>query len=1018
MRKCSPLRCNPPAKLCMRLALSILTAGVILLGLPGKGWAGQVPASGAADYFEAQVRPVLVQRCIGCHSGHEPKGGLSLASRAGWQKGGQSGPVIVVGDPDNSLLIKAVRHAPRISAMPPGGQLTDREIAALALWIKQGAVDPRGEPGPAHPLLAGKHWSFLPLKPVAPPLVKNSTWVRTPLDRFVLAQLETRGLRPNPPADRRTLIRRATYDLLGLPPTPAEIAGFLADSSPNAYEKLIDRLLSSPRYGERWGRHWLDLVHYGDTHGYDKDKRRDNAWPYRDYVIAAFNQDKPYARFIKEQIAGDVLFPQSPEATVATGFLAAGPWDFVGNLELAEGTVEKDKTRLIDRDDMVATVMSTFTSTTVHCARCHDHKFDPIPQKDYYRLQAVFAGVERGDRPYSDAALMRRQIALQTRRVSLIVRRDALRVKINAIATPELTRLGAQLDADKKQLAVLPLPTVGAVSPTNGYHSAIASMPDVTKWVQVDLGGALPIEEVRLLPARPTDFPDTPGFGFPVRFRVAASNDPDFQNSVLIADQSQEDFPNPGDTRVRLHVPATSARYVRVTAERLWKRTNDYVFALAEMQIFSHGVNVAPGRPVSALDSIEGGRWGMRHLVDNFDSRNALPEPSDPAVALRTALEDRIAAGELARTRERDAQTDAVTRATLARIETQLTGIARELRTLRSTGMVYAVTPRAPRPIFLLARGDVEQKKEQVSPGALSCVPGLDADFHVTGLSEEGKGRAALAEWIANPQNILTWRSIVNRVWQYHFGHGIVETSSDFGRNGARPTHPELLDWMARWFLQNGQSFKKLHRLILLSAVYRQSSQNRADGARIDSDNHLLWRMNRRRLEAEEIRDSVLAASGKLDLRAGGPGFELFRFKDDHSPVYDYSGTDKVDDPRTFRRAVYEFSVRSVPDPFLESLDKPDPNSLTPVRNTTLTALQALTLRNDPFMVRQSAFFADRLRRYNAAPDRQINLAYQLLFGRDPSLRERGLLTAYAHRYGLDNACRLLFNMNAFVFID
>jgi hypothetical protein len=702
-----------------------------------------VPA-GESSAFAGRVAPLLRQRCVACHDGQKKRGGLDLSTRAGLVAGGKSGPAVVPGKAGQSLLLQKVNGpAPRMPKQGP--KLTAEDVATLARWIDAGAPWPDGltiaaEKRPS----GGDWWSLRPLSRPALPAVRGVAWVRTPVDAFVLAGLEARGLRPSPPADRLTLLRRATFDLHGLPPTPAEVEAFLEDDRPGAYAAVIERLLASPRYGERWGRHWLDVVHYGDTHGYDKDKRRDFAWPYRDYVIRAFNEDKPYARFVEEQLAGDVLFPGDPQGVIATGFVSAGPWDFVGHVELREGTVDKEKTRVLDRDDMVSNALATFNSLTVHCARCHDHKFDPIPQKDYYRLQAVFAGVDRGNR---------------------------------ATTTP--------------------------------------------------------------------------------------------------------------------------------------------------------------------------------------------PRQAGPA-----------------------------------------------------TGQVYAVLPVPPRPIWVLHRGNVEDRREPVTPGALACVPGPEPDFKLSPGSPEGARRAALARWIADPRNPLTWRSASNRVWQYHFGRGIVDTPNDFGRNGSPPTHPELLDWLACEFRDGGGSWKKLHRTILLSAAYQQASGHRPECAAADADNRLLWRMNRQRLDAEEVRDAVLAVSGKLDLRMGGPGFELFRFKDDHSPVYDHTALEKVHDPATYRRTVYRFTVRSVPNPFLESLDCADPNINTPVRNTTLTALQALALLNDPFMVRQAEYFARRLRGISGDAGGQVEAAYRLALGRPPRPDERSALAGYAGKHGLANACRLLFNLNEFVFID
>lgn len=859
------------------------------------------------DFFEIQIRPILVKRCYACHSAESKvtRGGLALDSRKGWQQGGSNGAVIMPKDAEHSRLLLAVQHAPGVPAMPPNGRLSEREIGALREWIQRGASDPRdGKPLPRS--ASNAYWAFQPIRRTPPPKVKQAAWVLNPIDAFILAKMESKGLSPSAQADKRTLLRRVTFDLTGLPPTQEELGAFLADRSPNAYEKVVDRLLASPRYGERWGRHWLDVAHYGDTHGYDKDKRRDHAWLYRDYVIRAFNQDKPYSRFIREQIAGDVLSPNGPEGVIATGFVVAGPWDFVGEVELAEGTVEKEKTRLLDRDDMVANTISTFNSVTIHCARCHDHKFDPIPQKDYYRLQAVFAGVERGDRLFAEGDT----------------------------------------------------PTGTGGSPSNGYHSGIETKPDVMKWVQIDLERAISLERIRLFPARPIDFPDTPGFGFPVRFRVEASFDPDFKSGVTLANHTESDFPNPGAIALDITVKGMTARYLRITATRLWKRTGDYVFAIAEAQVFSGGKNVARGAKVTALDSIEQGRWSTRYLVDGADSRNVFGQVS------------------------------------------------------------YAVVSRMPRPIAVLARGDVEQAGERVSAGALSCISALPSVFTGGLEGDEGARRLALADWIASPQNPLTWRSIVNRVWHYHFGRGLVDTPNDFGRNGSLPSHPELLDWLAVAFREGGESIKKLHRLIVLSRTYQQVSDNSPVKAKQDSDNRLLWRMNRQRLDAEELRDSVLATSGTLDLTMGGAGYDLFRFKDDHSPIYDHSDVTRVLDPKTWRRTVYRFTVRSVPNPFLEALDAADPNANTPVRNTTLTALQSLSLWNNAFMVRQAELFAVSLQKVSSEPQKQIEGAFLRAFARRPTPQEAQSCLRYSARFGLENLCRLLFNATEFLFVD
>ncbi len=970
--------------------------------------------------FREQVAPIFEMRCVHCHGAELPKGGLSLATREGLIRGGKNGPAVLPGQPGESLLLDAVSgDAP---AMPQKDKpLSKQQLESLRRWIEQGAMWPEGLVLRDRRFDGQGWWAFQPLNRPSVPTVRERAWVRTPVDAFILARLEAQGLHHSLEADRRTLIRRLTFDLHGLPPTPDEVDRFLGDDAPDAYERLVDRLIASPRYGERWGRHWLDVVHYGDTHGYDKDKRRDNAWPYRDYVIRSLNEDIPYARFIREQVAGDVLEPGDPRGVIATGFVAAGPWDFVGHVELGEQTVEKLKTRLIDRDDMVANTMSTFVSMTVHCARCHDHKFDPIPQRDYYRLQAVFAGVDRGDRPYDTREVDRRRHELDRQRRAASDRLAAIERRIAALARPGLVRLEAGLDALREQLAQAPRGGVGpkAISPSNGYHSAIRATPDVTAWVQVDLGRSLPIDEVRLIPARPVDFADTPGFGFPVRFRVEVSDDPEFgKGRTVVVDEERPDVPDFGDDPYVIAEGGRTARFVRVTATRLWKRSNDYVFALSELEVISQGENAARGASVSALDSIEGGLWGRAHLVDGFDSRHARPGPAAPASARRHRILARIQELERQRRREAETSIDPALRSDRDAARREIAELDVRIKGLPPGAMVYALRSHAPRPISVLRRGEVEQPGEAVGPGSLSCVPGLEAVF-ASNRGDEGQRRAALADWIASPANVLTWRSIANRLWHYHFGRGLVDTPNDFGRNGSRPSHPELLDWLAVELRDGGrQSLKAIHRLIVCSAVYRQSSRDDPASARVDADNRWLWRMNRQRLDAEALRDSVLAVSGTLDSTMGGPGFALFRFKDDHSPIYDHTAPEAIDNPQVRRRTVYRFVVRSVPNPFLDCMDSADPNINTPVRSTTITALQALALLNDLFVVKQSREFAHRLASIDGDPVRQIEAAFVRVLGRPPQPTERDALAAYARKHGLANACRLLFNTNEFLFVD
>ncbi|HEX2474727.1 MAG TPA: PSD1 and planctomycete cytochrome C domain-containing protein [Lacipirellulaceae bacterium] len=713
--------------------------------------ASAATAHASEELFRERVAPIFEARCIYCHSGTKPKGGLSLVSASDLAKGGESGAVIAAGQPDESLLLAYVSGDD--PQMPQEGKpLSSRDVAAIRDWIEHGARWPDGLQ------LADKRqydlnwWSLRPLiRPEVP--AGESVWIRTPIDAFILAKLNEHDLAPSPEADRRTLIRRLYFDLIGLPPPPEEVDAFVVEDDSQAYEKLVDRLLTSPQYGERWARHWLDVAHYGDTHGYDKDKLRPNAWPYRDYVIRAFNDDKPYTRFVEEQIAGDVLHPGTADGIIATGFLVAGPFDYVGQIEVAEGTLAKAITRNLDRDDMVSTVIGTFNSMTAHCARCHNHKFDPITQEDYYSLQAVFAGIDRAERVYR-------------------------------------------------------------------------------------------------------------GAGEPA--------------------------------------------------------TDEMVFAAAT---------------------------------------EFKPEGQ------------------------------------------------------------FTPTRGNPRPIHVLKRGNEKDPAAEVGPGTCSYFPQLESRFQPSAEIGEGARRAALARWLTDMRNPLTWRSIVNRVWQYHFGRAIVDSPNDFGRMGALPTHPELLDWLAAEFHDGPQSIKSLHRLICTSAVYRQASAGNPEFEKRDAGNQYLWRMNRRRLEAEAVRDSVLAVASKLNLEPGGPPFRAFGFTDDHSPHYRYAEHDP-DDPLSHRRSIYRLIVRSVPDPFMTTLDCADASATVAKRNETITPLQSLALLNNKFMVRMAEHFAARIEPMGQNDAERLTAAWRLALGREPDKSELSAVVQFADRHGLANTCRLIFNMNEFVFVD
>jgi hypothetical protein len=990
----------------------VLPITICLLVFP-IGWCG------GADAPSEKALEILERRCVSCHDAAGKKGGLSLVTRRELLAGGESGQLVVPGKPAESLLFDYVTGDKPL--MPKSGPpLTAEEIAALRAWIAEDAAWPVERVLEDKSLADTNWWSLKPLvRPKIPPIQNPKSPIQNPIDAFIVAKLDEFGLAQSPEADRRTLIRRLYFDLIGLPPTPAQVEAFMAQDDPRAYERLVDELLASPHYGERWARHWLDVVHFGETHGYDKDKLRPNAWPYRDYVIRALNSDKSYSRFIEEQIAGDVLYPETADGIEALGFISAGPWDFIGHAELPETKIDGKVARHLDRDDMVQNTTGTFLSLTVGCAQCHNHKFDPITQREYYQLQAVFAALDRNDKPYDrDPAIANRRRDLTTE----LSRLNAERTRINGLVSERGGEPLAELD---RRLAELAKSATGQKRPEFGYHSAIETQEDTIKWVQVDLGKPQQIAAIEYVACHDDFNGIGAGFGFPLRYKIEASNDAAFREGVrVLVDRTESDVQNPGVVPQRVDSLDETARYVRITTTKLAPRLpTDFIFALGELAVFgADGKNLAAGQPVTSLDSIEAPvRWQRANLVDGYYYGQASGAAAEIA-RVQQEREELVACA-----------VDEKTRRELSDVTAAIAKAEADLESLPAQQVVYAGTSfrgsgnfagtgGLPRPIHLLARGSVTQPGEVVEPGALACLPlrfgeGVD-------LASDGNRRAALARWISNPQNPLVWRSIANRVWQYHLGRGIVDTPNDFGRMGEKPTHPELLDWLAVEMRDGGQSLKKLHKLIVMSHTYRQASAppspppDAPNPSSVDADNRYLWRANRRRLEAEALRDAVLSVAGKLDQTMGGPSFQDFVIEHpEHSPHYQYHLHD-FDDPKSHRRSIYRFIVRSQPQPFMTTLDCADPSQRVDKRNESLSALQALATLNNGFMVTMSRHWAERISGETKNVDEQVLLAFRQALGRDPSADEQSTLAEFTRQHGIANACRLVLNLNEFAFVD
>jgi hypothetical protein len=886
------------------------------------------------------------------------------------------------------------------------------------------------------------HWAYRPLAGPPVPVVRQASWVRTPIDAFVLSALEARQLAPSPPAEARTWLRRVYFDLVGLPPTPAEMQAFLADRSSRARERVIEGLLASPRYGERWARHWMDAAHFAETHGHDQDRIRTNAWPYRDYLIASFNADKPYTRFVREQVAGDVLFPDDPQATVALGFLASGPWDESSLRDIREDTLDRQIARYLDRDDVVTTVMQTFASTTVQCARCHDHKFDPIPQQDYYALQAVFAGVDRANRVYDNdpQTHQRRQELLRTRRRVEQADRALL---LSEETQREVSDWERELAAVRPEWNVLTPQTFTATNGTilspqpDGSLLAGGNRPERDTYT---ITFEAPTEQVTALRLEVLTDPSLPHNG-PGRqdngnlhlseFVVLAAEPGRPEPSEVALSRASADFNQ--DNWTITHALDRQEN----TAWGVYPRVGQAHQAIFELKT---PLTAAPGSKLSVvLKQLHGGG----HLI----GRPRLSATSARAPSLPELLPADIQQVFAVPAAQRTEQQRALLGAHWLKDK-----ITRALAALPKPSLVYAAAAEFepdgglkpvgyPRPVHVLRRGEITRPLEPASPGALGCVNMLPARFTLPDHEAEGARRAALAQWLSDHDNPLVWRSIVNRVWHHHFGRGLVDTPNDFGRMGAAPSHPELLDWLAVWFRDEARgSLKQLHRLLLSSAVYAQASNIRSPGAdrgpartradssppraaslpsAVDADNRLLWRMNRNRLDAEQVRDAVLQMAGRLELRMGGPSDLQFDLKPGiHvTPLVDYTKFDP-ESAAGRRRGVYRFLFRTLPDPFMDALDCPAGDQLTPARNASVTVQQALALWNNAFVACHARHLAERLERDTRDLEGQVQRAFDLVLGRPCTGAERREFCAHVRRHGLANACRVLLNSNEFMFVN
>ncbi len=922
-----------------------------------------VSAATAPVDFVRDVRPIFQQHCYSCHGEKKQKSGLRLDIKSLAFKGGDNhAPDIIAGKAKDSPLIHFITSDDEDELMPPKGKLSSSEIGTLTAWINEGAVWPDGV-DLAKLEDRRDHWSFKPLSS------KEQRAKGGEIDAFIDAKLAEKSLHRSPEADPATWLRRVTFDLTGLPPTPEEVATFMSDLSgssdkSDSYAAAVERLLASPRCGERWAQHWLDVVRYADTHGFEVNTERPNAWPYRDYVIKAFNNDTPYDRFIKEQLVGDAM-----DQDAATGFLVTASVLLPG--QIGKDDQSKRLARQDSIDEIVVNIGQTFLGLSVGCARCHDHKFDPITAKDYYAMQAFVAGVEYGDRdlrtPEAEAA-----------------RAEAARLK------PRIAEI------DKELARFVPLVKSGAERPMiNARENADRFAPTKAKRVRFTIKATNNLEpcidelevfntsgENIALATAGTQRKSGGDIGVAERHELRFINDGRYGNgrSWMAAEKGK------GWVELEFAQEQTIERVV-------WGRDREGKFT----------DRLAIDYQIEISDSA--GQW---HTVADASDRQKF-DPNSKKLVKPTL--SGLSPDETKRAKP---------------LIQEKAAIEAKIKAAENAQKVFAGTFRMPDDIHLLNRGDPEQPKDPVTPAVLTAL----GDLKLPKESAEQQRRQALAEWIASPQNPLTARVMVNRIWQGHFGTGLVPTPSDFGHLGMKPSHPELLDWLAAEFIRSGWSVKHMHRLIVLSAAYRQRShgvveswmngkptlQNSTtpDPREIDADVRHLWRFPSRRLEAESIRDSMLAVSGQLNVKMHGRGFNLF---DQRGGL---SGFDPIETftPDNQRRMIYAHKVRREPETVFGAFDCPDAGQSTAIRRASTTPIQALNLFNSRFTLAQAEAFASRVKKEVGGDiAKQITRAYQLALSREPTREELAETQPVVRQHGIATLCRALFNSNEFLFV-
>ncbi len=899
----------------------------------------------AAPDFDKDIRPILAKHCLGCHGPEKQESGLRLDRRQSLLAGGDSGdPAIRPGKPKSGELTRRLNSRdPEVMMPPKGPRLDAAAVRTIFEWIRRGAVMPR-DTDPR-----GTHWSFQPLKPVPLPTVPatSANRIRSPVDTFVIARLQADRLQLSGRADRRRLLRRASLVITGLPPTPAETEHFLADSRPGAWERTVDRLLASPRYGERWAGHWLDLVRFAETTGYETNSRIPDAWHFRDYVIRALNEDRPYNRFVFDQIAGDTTGQDT-----ATGFLVCGPRDTVKSPDIRLTRQQRQN----ELDEVISATGSVFLGLTIGCARCHSHKFDPIPQKDYYAVQAVFSGLRYGNRRIRGEENDRWQSRLPKLR-------------------KQLDKIAGQLEARKK--------THRLRDPVDFDETTETFAVVTTRMLRLEIhatndGGPPRLDDLEAWTPAGDPKKTAENVALAELGAVAESSSFAMANQSRLAENLID-----GARKLNFFWQAAVSGSAWVTI------TFDKPRAINRVILKPMGSSV----PVDYDLQVPDGPNGWRTVAD---SRDRTLHPNDGRSAAKIRLRD-VPPADVARLRE---------------LAGRFASVQGELNRLAAGPQGFLGSFQAPEITYRLKRGDPMQRLEQVAPDSPQLLGSLNLDAKAS----DTVRRVALATAITSPRNPLAARVIVNRAWQHHFGTGLVDTPSDLGRNGTRPTHPRLLDWLALDLVQHDWSLKHLHRRILVSATFGQSSRPHAAALARDGNSRLLWRFPPRRLEAEALRDSILAASGQLDDRMYGRGFDFYDVPE--STFGDYVPKEEFT-PVGWRRMIYGTRIRLIRPGIFGAFDCPDGGRMAPKRSRSTTPIQSLGLFNSRFVNRQAEFLAGRAQRATGGDlADQVRAMVTWTLGRPMDDDERGVLVGLAREFGIEQVGRVLLNSNEFVFLE